>query len=65
MKNLLHGIPADYDVAPRSGGMTYREIAFIEGISFKRVFQIEQRALRKLREAFKRQGITSFYSAGK
>ena len=52
---------ADDDTASFRGGMTYREIAVHEGISPMRVYQIEQRALRKLRDAFRRLGIKSFY----
>lgn len=49
------------DLATLRGGWTYREIAEQEGISPMRVYQIEQRALGKLRAAFQRQGIKSFY----
>ncbi|HWC61613.1 MAG TPA: sigma factor-like helix-turn-helix DNA-binding protein [Verrucomicrobiae bacterium] len=42
--------------------MPYAKIAEILGVSPMRVRQIEQRALQKLREAFRRRGITSPFS---
>jgi len=38
---------------------SYQDVAKVLGISPTRVFQIEQRALGKLRKAFKKIGITS------